>query len=198
VTSKRNTRLEQETTYGYDALNRITEFNPPGAGATTYGYDEAGNRTEAGATTYTFNALNQLTSASDGTTYSYDGAGRMTGKEKGSEKTSYEWDLFNHLAKVEGPAETASYAYDGLERLSERKGSGATQIVHYGDLSDLPTYDTNGEGKTTNSYVQGADGLIEQRTGEATSFPLADGHGDLTALTGPAGGVESRQEYGPW
>ncbi len=191
-------RLGQETTYAYDALNRLTEFNPPGEGTTGYDYDKAGNRTEAGGTTYSYNALNQLTEASTGTTYSYDGAGRMTGEINGSEKTSYEWDLFDHLAKVEGPTETTSYAYDGLERLSERKSGTSTQVTHYGDLSDLPTYVANGEGKTTTSYVQGAHGLVEQRAAEATSYPLADGHGDITALTGPAGGIESRQEYGPW
>lgn len=198
VTSKLDARLKQETTFSYDALNRITEFNPPGEGSTAYGYDEAGNRTKAGATTYAYNALNQLTSASDGTTYTYDGAGRMTKKENGSKKTSYEWDPFDHLAKAESPTETASYAYDGMERLSERKSGSATQITHYGDLTDLPAYDANGEGKTTTSYVQGAHGLAEQRSGEATSYPLADGHGDITAITGPTGGVESRQEFGPW
>jgi len=198
VLSRTDSRLEEETTYAYDALNRLTEFNPPGEGSTAYGYDEAGNRTEAGATTYEYNALNQLTKASDGTTYSYDGAGRMTNKESEAGKTSYEWDLFDHLAQAEGPSETASYAYDGLERLSERKAGGNTQIVHYGDLTDLPTYDANGEGKTTTSYVQGAHGLVEQRSGEATSYPLADAHGDLTAITGPTGTVESRQTYDPW
>jgi RHS repeat-associated protein len=198
VTSRIDQRLEQETTYAYDALNRLAEFNPPGEGATSYGYDEAGNRTEAGGTTYNYNALNQLTESSDGTTYSYDGAGRMTGKINGSEETSYEWDLLDHLAKVEGLSETTSYAYDGLERLSERKSEASTQVIHYGDLTDLPNYDANGEGKTTTSYVQDSRGLTEQRSGETTSYPLADAHGDITAITGPAGGVESRQTYDPW
>ena|GEM_PF-5215234 len=106
--------------------------------------------------------------------------------------------MFDHLATVEGSGITASYAYDGLERLSERKGSGGTQVIHYGNLSDMPTYIANGEGETTTSYVQGAHGLVEQRSGEATDYPLADGHGNITAISGPAGGVESRQEYGPW
>jgi RHS repeat-associated protein len=198
VTSRLDSRLEEETTYAYDGLNRLTEFNLPGEGSTAYGYDEAGNRTKAGAATYEYNALNQLTKASDGTTYSYDGAGRMIGKESEAGKTSYEWDLFDHLAKAEGPSETASYAYDGLERLSERKAGGNTQVVHYGDLTDLPTYDANGEGKTTTSYVQGANGLVEQRSGESTNYPLADTHGDVTAITGSTGTVESRQTYDPW
>ncbi len=198
VTSKVDQRLEQETTYAYDALNRLSEFNPSGEGATSYGYDKAGNRTEAGGTTYSFNALNQLTEASDGTTYSYDGAGRMIDKVKGSEETSYAWEPLDHLAKVEGSSETASYAYDALGRLSERTSESGTQVAHYGDLTDMPTYDANGEGKTVTSYVQGAHGLVEQRSGEATASPLADAHGDITAITGPAGGVESRQSYDPW
>jgi RHS repeat-associated protein len=197
VTSKIDQRLEAETTYSYDALNRLAGFNPPGEGATSYGYDKAGNRTEAGGVTSTFNALNQITEASDGSSYGYDGAGRLTSIAKGEEETTYGWDLFDHLATVEGPGGTASYAYDGLERLSERKGSG-TQVFHYGDLSDLPTYVANGEGETTTSYVQGAHGLIEQRSGETTSYPLRDAHGDVTAIANEAGEVTSRQSYDPW
>jgi len=198
VLSRFDSRLEQETSFGYDPLNRLTAFNPPGEGATAYGYDTAGNRVEAGATTYKYNALNQLTSASDGTTYSYDSAGRMTGMENESEETTYEWDLFDHLAKAEGPTGTASYSFDALERLSERKSGKSTQVMHYGDLTDRPTYDTDGEGETIMSYMSGPRGLLEQRSGEATSYPLADAHGDITAITGPTGNVESRQAYDPW
>ncbi|HEX7246030.1 MAG TPA: right-handed parallel beta-helix repeat-containing protein [Solirubrobacterales bacterium] len=198
VTSRLDTRAETETAYAYDKLGRLTEFNPPGEGSTAYGYDKAGNRTEASGTTYEFNALNQLVKASGGTAYAYDKAGRMVSKESEAGKTSYEWDLFDHLAKAEGSSETANYAYDALERLSERKVGGSTQIVHYGDLSDTPTYDANGEGKTTTSYVAGPKGLLEERSAEATSYPLTDAHGDVTAIAGLTGIVESRQEYGPW
>ena|GEM_PF-949734 len=198
VTSKLDQRAEAETTYAYDALNRLTEFNPPGEGSTSYGYDAAGNRTAAGATTYSYNALNELTESSDGTTYAYDGAGRLSEKAKGEEKTSYEWDLLDQLAKVEGPTETTSYAFDALGRLSERNTGAETLAAHYGDLSGLATYDANAEGKTTTSYVQGPRGLAEERSGEATAYPLADGHGDITAVTGPGGAVESRQEFDPW
>jgi RHS repeat-associated protein len=198
VTSKVDQRLESETGYAYDALNRLTEFNPPGEGSTTYGYDGAGNRTEAGGTTYSFNALNQLTESSAGTTYSYDGAGRLTGEVNGAEETTFGWDPFDHLAKAETSGGTVTYAFDGLERLSERKSGEATRVFHYGDLGDMPTYETDGEGKTTTSYVQGPRGLVEQRSGEATSFPLLDSHGDVTAIAGGGGEVESRQSFDPW
>jgi len=198
ITSRKDTRVETETTYAYDKLDRLTEFNPPGEGSTAYGYDKAGNRTEAGGVTYEFNALNQLTKASDGTTYGYDKAGRMISKESEAGKTSYEWDLFDHLAKAEEPGGTASYAYDALERPSERKNGESIQVFHYGDLGDVATYDVNGEGKTTTSYVAGPRGLLEERSAEATSYPLSDAHGDITAITGPTGSVESRQTYDPW
>jgi RHS repeat-associated protein len=198
ATSRVDQRLEQETSYSYDALNRLTEFNPPGEGATTYDYDAAGNRTEAGGTTYAFNALNQPTESSTGATYSYDGAGRLTAEVNGSEETTFAWDPFDHPAKVEGPGGSVTYSFDGLERLSERKSGEAAKVFHYGDLGDMTTYTANGEGKTTASYVQGAHGLAEQRSGEATSFSLLDGHGDVTAVSSPGGEVESRQSFDPW
>jgi RHS repeat-associated protein len=198
MTSKVDQRLEAETSYVYDALNRLTEFNPPGEGSTTYGYDVAGNRTAAGSTAYTFNALNQLTEDSTGTAYSYDGAGRLTGEVSGSEETTFAWDPLDHLAKAETSSGTVTYAFDALERLSERKEGEPTRLFHYGNLGDMPTYLTDGEGKTATSYVQGADGLVEQRSGEAMSFPLLDGHGDVTAIASGAGEVESRQSFDPW
>jgi len=198
VSSRTDTRAETETTYAYDKLGRLTEFNPPGEGSTAYGYDKAGNRTEAGGATYEFNALDQLVKASGGTKYAYDEAGRMTSTEGEAGKTTYEWDLFDHLAKAEEPGGAASYAYDALERPSERKSGESIQVFHYGDLSDAATYDANGEGKTTTSYVAGPRGLLEERSAEATSYPLSDAHGDITAITGPTGSVESRQTYDPW
>jgi hypothetical protein len=69
---------------------------------------------------------------------------------------------------------------------------------HYGDLSDLPILDTDAEGEPMMSYVQGPAGLIEQRSGEATSFPLRDDHGDITTLADGEGEVASRQTYDLW
>lgn len=198
VLKRIDARLEQEASYTYDSLNRLTGFNPPGEGATSYGYDTAGNRIEAGGTTYGYSALNQLTEASDGTSYEYDSAGRLTSIAKEAEETTYGWDSLDHLTTVEAPGETTSYAYDALDRLSKRTSGENTQVVHYGDLTDLPTYDTNAAGETMTSYVQGAGGLVEQRSGGATSFPLRDAHGDVTTISNEAGEVLSRQSYDPW
>ncbi len=191
-------RLSQKTAYEYDALNRLIEFDPPGEGSTGYDYDPAGNRTEAGATTYSFNALNQLTSASNGTTYDYDNAGRLVEVDPGETSTTYGWGALDELASVDTGAQEIGYAYDAFGRQVLRDDGSTIRPSHYGDLSDRPILDTDAEGKATMSYVQGPEGLVEQRSGEATSFPLRDAHGDITTLANGEGEVVSRQTYDPW
>jgi RHS repeat-associated protein len=191
-------RLSQETTYEYDVLNRLTEFDPPGEGSTAYGYDQAGNRTKAGSTTYSFNDLNQLTSASDGTSYDYDSAGRLIEVDQGEQATTYAWTPLDELTGVDTGAQVINYAYDALGRQVMRDDGSAIRPSHYGDLSDLPILDTDAEGEPTMSYVQGPAGLVEQRSGEVTTFPLRDAHGDITVLANDEGEVASRQTYDPW
>ncbi len=191
-------RLSQKTAYEYDALNRLIEFDPPGEGSTAYGYDPAGNRTEAGGTTYSFNALNQLTSASNGTTYDYDDAGRLIEVDPGETSTTYGWSALDELTSVDTGAQEIDYAYDAFGRQVLRDDGSTIRPSHYGDLSDIPILDTDAEGKPTMSYVQGPEGLVEQRSGEATGFPLRDAHGDITTLADGEGGVASRQTYDPW
>jgi RHS repeat-associated protein len=191
-------RLSQETGYSYDALNRLTGFDPPGEGSTEYAYDAAGNRTKAGTTIYGFNALNQVTEASNGTTYEHDGAGRLIEVDDGTQATTYSWNPLDELTSVDDGSQEVAYSYDSFGRQASRDDGSAIRWTHYGDLSDNPTLDTDAEGQPTMSYVQGPAGLIEQRTGETTSFPLQDAHGDITAILDDEGGVFSRQTYDPW
>jgi RHS repeat-associated protein len=191
-------RLSQQTTYEYDGLNRVIEFDPPGEGSTAYDYDPAGNRIEAGATTYSFNSLNQLTSASNGTAYDYDDAGRLTEVDQGEASAAYGWRVLDELTRVDTGSEEINYAYDAFGRQILRDDGSTIRPTHYGDLSDLPILDTDAEGEPTVSYVQGPEGLVEQRSGEAKSFPLRDAHGDITAHVDGEGEVASRQAYDPW
>jgi RHS repeat-associated protein len=90
------------------------------------------------------------------------------------------------------------YAYDAFGRQVLHDDGSTIRPAHYGDLSDLPILDTDAEGEPTMSYVQGPGGLVEQRSGEATSFPLRDARGDITTLVDGEGEVASRQTYDPW
>jgi RHS repeat-associated protein len=190
-------RLAQQTTYTYDTLNRLTNFDPPGTGSTSYGYDDAGNRTAAGGTTYSFNALNQLTSDSAGTTYDYDDAGRLIETADGSQTTTFEYDLLDQLTEVDDGTTAGSYAYDALGRRASRTVGSTTTENHYGDRTDRPILESGASG-IIESYVQGPLGLVEERSGGTTSYPLADSHGDVTVTTNGSGAVISRQTWDPW
>jgi len=66
--------------YTYDNIYQLTQADYPGGTTYTYSYDGAGNRTQDKDRTYTYNNLNQLISASDGTGYTRKG--KLVEKDK--------------------------------------------------------------------------------------------------------------------
>lgn len=110
----------------YDAANRLTTW---GGNALTY--DDNGNLTALGATTYGWNARDQLAATSSGgSTFSYDVLGRRTGRNVSGNATSYLHDGPNPVSvnddfMVSGlsvdeiyagisSSGTTSYATDGI------------------------------------------------------------------------------------
>jgi RHS repeat-associated protein len=191
-------RNNDATTYSYDALNRLSEFNPPGGPAVDYAYDAAGNRTQAGSETFSYNALNQLTGSSDGTAYTYDDAGRLTQTNGGGATTTYSWNPLDGLTGVDDASNPVTYSYDALGRRSERTDGSSTTTLHYGDLTDRAILKTDPSSGVISSYVQGPMQLVEQRDDSGTAYPLADGHGDVTTVADASGAVRSRESYDPW
>ncbi|HWF86512.1 MAG TPA: hypothetical protein VG222_16750, partial [Vicinamibacterales bacterium] len=80
------------TSATYDAANRLTAWD-----STSFSYDLNGNLTGDGATTYTWNARNQLASLSGGATasFQYDGTGRRRGKTISGTTTNFLYDGLN-------------------------------------------------------------------------------------------------------
>ncbi len=154
ITSETDAQSAQ-TSFDYDALGRLTSFDPPTQPATTYGYDAAGNRTEAGSATYDYNALNQLTSSSDGTDFSYDPQGRLTEVTNGGQTASYHYDPLDELTHFDDGSQSTSYTYDGIGRRATTTANGTTETTHYGDLSDAAIADTAADGSVLRSYTQG-------------------------------------------
>jgi RHS repeat-associated protein len=113
-------------TYSYDNANRLTSVDNAGTPnvphvVLTNGYDAAGNRTSlsdslGGVNSYTYDAWNELTGLAQsgtgvsgkGVTFSYDGAGRLTGLSRFS----------NASLNGTGAVLSTTYTYDGADRLT--------------------------------------------------------------------------------
>jgi RHS repeat-associated protein len=129
-----------QTTYGYDALNRLTSLTYSDTTPNvTFVYDGNGNRT-------------QTTDGSGTETYAYDYLNRLTTVTRGSTVFSYGYDLAN-LTQATYPGSTAvTYGYDNDERL---------QSVTSGGVSTTYTYDPAGNLFTTT--LPTGTGYVETR-----------------------------------
>ena len=169
--------------YGYDkssnltAINRVGSVPNPaswtlsynsadqlisktdGTNTVNYSYDDNGNQTAAGSTSYAYNLANQLTSATvSGTTtnYTYAGYGnRLTSNTSGGSSLRYWWDVANPMPMLaqENNAGTGSsirtYTNGPAGPLSMVAG-GSTYYFHrdsLGSITDLTTASGTAEWK---------------------------------------------------
>jgi YD repeat-containing protein len=154
-----------QTTWGYDALDRLTSASYPNGDAVSYGYDAVGNRTSltvnGNTTTNTFDAADRLT-ASGTTTYGYDANGNQTSTTVDGVTTTHAYDSLNRLTSVtSGGSTLASYSYNG-DGLRTSKTVGGITTSFTWDPTGLGTVIADGD-----SYVCGL-GLIGRITAGGT------------------------------
>jgi RHS repeat-associated protein len=216
---------DRTVTNTYDGVNRLlTETLATAAGTqvTTYAYDNAHNResmTVAGAsdaskngtTTYSYNHLNQLTSASFASlaqTYSYDPNGNRLTHTKAGQTDTYSYDFENRLValdkNIHGEGINTGdfiYAYDYRTRRVLRDESGAggavTRLVFSGGTS-VREYEA---GALTVEYIRGSDwgggvgGVLYTIRGGIPSFTHNNGRGDIVAKTDASGSLTYQAAY---
>jgi RHS repeat-associated protein len=148
----------------YDAANRLTTW---GGNALTY--DDNGNLTALGSTTYEWNARDQLASTSSGgSTFSYDVLGRRTGRDVSGAATSYLHDGPNPVSVNDdfmmsglnvdeiyagiSSSGTTSYAADGLNstRLLTDEDGDVTASYSYAPYGAAAT---EGSGQTSFQFT---------------------------------------------
>ncbi|HEY0718242.1 MAG TPA: LamG-like jellyroll fold domain-containing protein, partial [Streptosporangiaceae bacterium] len=109
-------------TYTYDDANRLASWNN-GTTTVNYGYDGAGNRTQAGGRTYTYDARDELTS--DGTnSYAYTARGTLSSEGTSAGTLHFAADAFGQSITQSTAQGSQTYAYDGLGRVVSDTGSG--------------------------------------------------------------------------
>ncbi len=199
-----------ETTYGYDYLDRLTEAVERNSGNTviddrSYDYDLASNRqsqTINGATTsYAYNAANQLCWTYSGvsgaacgsppggaTTYSYDLNGNTTATSAGVDFDYNVRDQTTSLTLGAGSPLSFGYAGAGQSERTSRAG-----IAQHNTLLGLSR-------ESTTSWTRDPGGtLISQRaSGGIRHYYLADGLGSVVGLTDSTGALSRSYKYDPY
>ena len=192
--------IERTVDYDYDELYRLIEAAVWGGETITYGYDDAGNRTEAGEITYVYDDNDRLIQEKQGSEirveYKYDDNGNLIERrQQGTPTVEYVWDDQNRLVKVVEYGQVVEYEYDDDNiRVSQTVGGQKTSFL----LDKNRPYDQVlaefVDGEEVASYVYGLDLISQQRNGD-DSFYFVDGLGSTRGLTDSSGEVTDAYWY---
>ncbi len=187
-----------KTVYGYDVINRLKRAKTTSSSGTVtedYQYDYDGNsnitsKTVNGiATSYTYNAANQMTAAGS-TTYSYDAAGNQTGNSAGLALSYNAKNQTTSITPSGGSAVSMSYA-DATQ--DERVGAGGKTFDY-----SLLGLTTERDGGTTHYTRDNKGALVAQRGPSATHYYLVDALGSVVGLTDSSGSLAATYRYEPY
>jgi RHS repeat-associated protein len=183
---------EGRSLYTYDALNRMTSWKDPSGTLTNYAYDAAGNLTQKGSRTFTYDAANQITNAG----FTYDANGNMTSDGV----NIYAYDHENHLLSVTKIADgslVATYTYDyrGL-RLSKTTAAG-TIFYHWDDKNRL-VRESDDSGNTIAAYYYTNTTLVAMEKSGMMYYVHTNHRGDITGLSDANQNQVANFDYDPW
>jgi len=219
------TNSKGKTTYGYDALYRLTSADYPGtADDEAFDYDAVGNRLhyiKNGVILYHYfyDADNRLTKIEENSTgaivqaFVYDADGNMITRcsggtvARGADSCSgqtvvnYEWDARNRLVNVTGLPTDNSYEYDPFNYRIETSDSRGT-TDDYLEGENLEARYT-GAGQPAASYLRGVatdeivNGYLYDPAGKATNITFHhDALTNVVGLSSANGKVLETTRYG--
>ncbi len=186
------------TSYGRDALHRITSITDPLSDTTSFGYDPVGNQTTVTdalghVTSDGYDELNRLTSVTVSpapgvnltTTYGYDENGNQVFvKDPLGHIVTYAFDARNRLTSIQQSPdgttlETTTIGYDAASRETSVQDPDGNATTYGYDNADRLTSETTVFGART--YTYNNDGELMQyqdRDGRVLSFSY-DGDGNV-------------------
>jgi RHS repeat-associated protein len=201
---------------GYDAADQLTAairtdgLNP--ISTNIYAYDEAGNRTlaAADATTnlFSYNALNQIVDGSadltNGSTYEWDAAHRLTTINNGSRRTEFTYDGLDRLSRIVEKQNgvvisnnTFLWCADTL--CEERDSTGATVVKRFFPQGESII----GAGTTNLYYTRDHLGSVREAVDASGTIQARydyDPYGQQTVLSGnlmPSFGFTGHYQHQP-
>jgi RHS repeat-associated protein len=206
VTSKNTTGLTGAGTnsYVYDGLNRLTSWTNPSSAVTTYGYDNASNRTTvttaAGTRTTVYDARNRATSATGAgiaaESWTWTPRGTLI-SDAGATTTTYTSDAFDRIITSTANTITQTYTYDSLDRVATSNGTAFT----YDDKTNNPASVPDPSSGTDLIFRDTAGAPLSEKAGTGSAQLLLSDtvHGDAEAAASPTtGAVTASASYDPY
>ncbi len=176
------------TSYTYDQRSQLTGVDNALYPDESFGYDEAGNRSEA--TGYLTLDDNRTVSGPGGTTYTYDHEGNVTNSYDGQYHWTYTWDHRNRLVEASRSGLTIDYEYDAFNRLIRMNNSQTNNNAHFvydEGINPIMEYSSSSTGDPRKYYLWSDavdDLLATQQMGSGGTpgnvlWPLADHLGSI-------------------
>jgi len=189
---------------GYDDKDRLVNWSRTGGDTQTWNLTKEGNwaSTVINGTTdvRTHNDVHQLITRSIGITnpLTYDPKGNLTTNSNGQ---TYTWDFGNKMTTATVDGATWTYAYDALgRRVSKSNGTKTTLFVSARN-QEIAEY-TNGslsKKYAFGTYIDEPLAMINvSGTTETTYYYHASDQYSITAMTDSAGAVVERYVYSPY
>ncbi|WP_228644956.1 DNRLRE domain-containing protein [Microtetraspora sp. AC03309] len=215
----------QSECFTYDGLHRLaqawtTTASACGSGATsadnlgidpyaqTYTYDAVGNLTtltDGGqASTYTYpasggkrpNAVTSITRPGGADTYSYDDAGQMVSRSVTGKAGTFDWNQLGQLEKATIDGQDTTMVYDaGGERLIRRDPDGKSTL-YLGSME----IEIDGSTITGKRYYTTPDGatVAMRNGGSGVTWLISGLHGTAQLGVNDSSGQVSRERYLPF
>jgi len=170
------------TSYAYDSMDRPTSITTS-QGSTqelglSYRYDGAGNVVSINSETFSYDALERLTSATGpwgAASYSYDPAGNMVQKQNSSSSTTkYAYNSMDELVRSSTASGVTTYSYDGDGDLVLKNDGTNVWTYSYDAQGQLTKVLENGVVVQQNLY-DGDGRRVEQVTTTGTTLYLYSG-----------------------
>jgi RHS repeat-associated protein len=206
--------VTEVTTYGYDAVDRLTDVIYPDR-STAYTYDAASNRlTEQSRShaddtwltdkTFQYNSRHQVTevmnhlNSATTATYTYDAIGNRTQQCIGKQTTTYIYDGRHQLRQMtRGGSSLGAFLYDWQGLRVRKHTPSETRRYIYDDQSVVLITDDAGTPKS--HYIHGPSGLLAlDHVSEGPQYYLFDALGSVVSLSKPDGSLQAHYTYDVW